>query len=177
MIRRTSTAGLHCSILALVLATTTIVATLTASLQFGATQRTLNSAGTSAITATTVTLGTTAPFHRLAAAQSIAMGMSLETWTKRMAVTANALMGGLAATARSHRYAQLPKTATVTALPMIRIPPMVALALAQMVSVVALAQHRRSAMLQSTALHMEQQRTMMQVTAACATVLMTIVVT
>jgi len=68
---------------------------------------------------------TTALFHQLAAATSIAMGMPLWTRTAQMAACATATMGGLAMIARSHRRVMLPPTAVVMAQPPTRTRPTV----------------------------------------------------
>lgn len=108
---RMSTVGLQSNILTLGLATTTTVATLMASRDFGATQRTPRHGGISAITVRMAIRESTAPFHQLAAAHTIAMAMPLWTWTVQMAAYATVPMGGPAVTARVHRRARLTETA------------------------------------------------------------------
>jgi len=166
---RMSTRGLQSHILTLGLATITTVATPMASREFGATQRTQRRGGISAITVQMAIRETTAPFHQLAAAHTIAMAMPLWTWIVQMAAYATVPVGGPAMTARSHRRARLTQTAVGMAqLPMLT-RPMVAHVLAQTASAAEIAQHHRPARTKHVPAT-EQQVIRMQLTVACAPV-------
>jgi len=83
------------------------------------------------------------PFHQLAAASTIAMGMPLSTRTAQMVVNAIVLMAGLEPVATCRRRAKLPLTAAVMAKPRIWMPGMAASAVVKLVSLVKIARYQQ----------------------------------
>jgi hypothetical protein len=115
---------------------------------------------------------TTAPFHHLASAIGIAMGMPLWTKIVQMAACATVPMDFLAAAARPHRHATLPLIAAVMEKLLIWTRLTVALAFAQMASVAVIAPHRHLALPACIVLGTEKRATKMQPMDAIATVRM-----